>query len=1059
MIKKFILLIMALIIFLFSSVGQVEAFNSGLIVTPSTIEGESIDVRNLEVLLDGDATTQPEIQKGLQNSIDFYFTDGINPSMIKLYLLVKTDNIYNLELLTASGVWMSVPGASNLRGNQLRVGWNRFPITVTGQVKQVRLRIERADERSQVGVSEVEFWGQTRYELAGEVKEYVTEEDLTLDFSQGQANSDAKQTVHINISKPISTIEKAELVYDISNLRSYTDGFWEINNGGEHYLLGQISGNNWATMVEEIDPAILIEGRNTINFKVSDTRKSGLKVKNIRLRISFSTGQSVISSIEGAGINEDLLSNLYDGDIDTVWQTDWRIYDQVSFIVHLKEKTEIEYLNWLQDKNFLDGVRVEYWSTDGWRLFGRELNRNELIAGWNLLETDGQIETEKLRFTLLNPQHKQMIGPLKEIGVWGSIVKPTKEQTEIVLVTPKKGEVVSDKFLLRAFVKGKYDQILINDRPVELGNKGRNQYIEQEIKYGELAQVTGKKSITIQAYDTGNLVASENLVITSGVIPVVNITTPASGYLTNAAETTVVGTVQPYGDELYINGRKFAAGVSSFSVLQALGEGLNKLTVLAKNGDGSTGEKSIYVHRDSTPPIIHLDGESANIQLTTDQKEYQFTGYVEEYSNCKLFVGSTEIPLQYGAFFYTTPVVAGRNTITFRAVDQLNQESTITASVMLDTTEPAPFTPTLSTTGWASGKGIKVNFTTTDLESGINHYEVKVDMGGYVVAVSPYTLPDLADGAHVVYVKAVNAVGLSRVATVQVNVDAVAPVAFTPVANPAGWSQNARPVISFATTDISSGINHYELKVDSGPFVVATSPYTLSTQGEGTHTITVKAVDNVGLSTLGTVQIKVDLTAPAAFTPTIDSTGLTNNNQPGISFATTDVMSGIDHYEMIIDGYNLGTVSSPFIPQVLGEGVHQIKVRAFDRVGFSSSGTVQITIDTIAPATPLNYKAISEGTQITLQWTAGSETDLAKYRLHRSPAWSDGDVKEFVAPTTVNYLDSELIVGNTYTYYLEACDTAGNISRPTESAKRKAGVSEVVITPGTGGTANYGNEV
>lgn len=65
------------------------------------------------------------------------------------------------------------------------------------------------------------------------------------------------------------------------------------------------------------------------------------------------------------------------------------------------------------------------------------------------------------------------------------------------------------------------------------------------------------------------------------------------------------------------------------------------------------------------------------------------------------------------------------------------------------------------------------------------------------------------------------------------------------------WTNNTQPVITFATTDATSGIHHYELKVRDEAFAAVTSPYTLPAQPDGEHVVTVRAVDKAGNFTDG----------------------------------------------------------------------------------------------------------------------------------------------------------------------------------------------------------------
>ncbi|MEW5760666.1 MAG: kelch repeat-containing protein, partial [Candidatus Thermoplasmatota archaeon] len=162
-----------------------------------------------------------------------------------------------------------------------------------------------------------------------------------------------------------------------------------------------------------------------------------------------------------------------------------------------------------------------------------------------------------------------------------------------------------------------------------------------------------------------------------------------------------------------------------------------------------------------------------------------------------------------------------------------------------------------------------------------------------------------------------------------VKVDTTLPNAFTPTANPSSWT-NTNPQVSFSTTDATSGIDHYEVKIDDGAFSTQTSPYTLPAQSDGIHTITVRAYDKAMNYIDSTVNVYIDTTKPNVFNPTANPDSWTNTN-PKVSFSTTDATSGIDHYEVKIDDGAFSTQTSPYTLPAQSDGIHTITVRAYDK--------------------------------------------------------------------------------------------------------------------------------
>ncbi|UCH90121.1 MAG: hypothetical protein JSV49_05640, partial [Thermoplasmata archaeon] len=98
--------------------------------------------------------------------------------------------------------------------------------------------------------------------------------------------------------------------------------------------------------------------------------------------------------------------------------------------------------------------------------------------------------------------------------------------------------------------------------------------------------------------------------------------------------------------------------------------------------------------------------------------------------------------------------------------------------------------------------------------------------------------------------------------------------------------------------------------------------------------------------------IKIDTTAPASFKPTADPSGWTTDNTPQISFSTTDAGIGVetDKYEVSIDnGTPVVVPVSPYTLPAQTDGSHNISVKAFDKLGHSTVGYVDVYIDTVAP--------------------------------------------------------------------------------------------------------------
>jgi flagellar hook assembly protein FlgD/fibronectin type 3 domain-containing protein len=139
---------------------------------------------------------------------------------------------------------------------------------------------------------------------------------------------------------------------------------------------------------------------------------------------------------------------------------------------------------------------------------------------------------------------------------------------------------------------------------------------------------------------------------------------------------------------------------------------------------------------------------------------------------------------------------------------------------------------------------------------------------------------------------------------------------------------------------------------------------------------------------------------------------------------------------LAIQGQQLATWSTVG----LSEGaIYTLRLTADDTVGTVSTTSVTVTIDNLAPAKPTGLKAqISGSNDVSLNWNANTEPDLAGYLLYR-----DGVLVNQIDPSD-NSIRPYLLVGTTYldkarpdgspVYTVVAVDKADNLSDRSDPA-------------------------
>ncbi len=233
-------------------------------------------------------------------------------------------------------------------------------------------------------------------------------------------------------------------------------------------------------------------------------------------------------------------------------------------------------------------------------------------------------------------------------------------------------------------------------------------------------------------------------------------------------------------------------------------------------------------------------------------------------------------------------------------------------------------------------------------------YECKLDDGSFATCEWSSAIQVEADGPHTLAVRARDAVGNidPTPATHSWTRDTTLPSAATP-GTPLDGAANLAPTTSFSwepSTDELSGVDSYELLVDGGARAAEVEPSscgatcTVEVSGlvNGAHTWSVRArdvADNTSESAARAFSVDGEPPGlPALLSPAGDA--VVGSARPTLSWlAATDAGSGIDHYEISVDGNALPSTTATSIqaPTALADGAHSWSLVAVDRVGNQSA--------------------------------------------------------------------------------------------------------------------------
>ncbi len=200
---------------------------------------------------------------------------------------------------------------------------------------------------------------------------------------------------------------------------------------------------------------------------------------------------------------------------------------------------------------------------------------------------------------------------------------------------------------------------------------------------------------------------------------------------------------------------------------------------------------------------------------------------------------------------------------------------------------------------------------------------------------------------------------------------------------PTATTSNRTPTFTFSGTDVGgSGVSYYEVKVDSGGFATQTSPFTTGTLADGSHTVQVRAVDNVGNAdgSPASYTFVVDNGKPVAtigapsrsFAKTGGSVAYTvtynDVTTPTITLTAANVTlnkTGTANGTVQVSG--TGSTRTVTITNLTGNGTLGISIKAgtaVDQVGLVAAAagpSATFVVDNVAPVVKIGAPTVTSG--------------------------------------------------------------------------------------------------
>jgi RHS repeat-associated protein len=541
---------------------------------------------------------------------------------------------------------------------------------------------------------------------------------------------------------------------------------------------------------------------------------------------------------------------------------------------------------------------------------------------------------------------------------------------------------------------------------------------------GTAALAEGSNIITIIATDAaGNQTTVTRTVTRDSILPTLTVTTPADSTITNQANIVVSGTLTDASTTtLTVNGSPVTVGTGgAFTTQVVLAEGINTLTVIAKDTANNQSTVTRMVIRDTQAPILTIQTPTEG--QITNQQTINVSGMVTDASSTILTVNGSLVQIGANDVFSTQVVLTeGSNTITIMATDAAGNKTTIIRTVRKDTQSPvitltSPIDSLFANQPIVIVSGMIIDSTAVTFT--INGASVPVGADG---AFNSQII--LVEGMNIITAMATDAAGNQSTEIRHVLVHINPPLLVITAPNDSVITD----VIQITIQGTVSDQLPISLTVNGTPVSVGLDS-TFSTQvilQEGINIITVIATNSAGISTTVTRTVLRDTQSPIInLTSPVDS--LTTKQQTvNISGTITDSSAVI----LSINGNSVfvGEDGAFNVAMNLIEGMNTITIIATDAIGNTTTTISHITRDTKSPEIVINSPADGMFTNqitVTVNGTVQDSTNVSlSINGNNVPVGTDGSFSKIIS-----------IVEGTNLIEIVATDAAGNSIQLTRMIK------------------------
>ncbi|NYT12839.1 MAG: hypothetical protein GKC03_09905 [Methanomassiliicoccales archaeon] len=399
-------------------------------------------------------------------------------------------------------------------------------------------------------------------------------------------------------------------------------------------------------------------------------------------------------------------------------------------------------------------------------------------------------------------------------------------------------------------------------------------------------------------------------------------------------------------------------GLSTSYNTSDLSEGEHEFVVNVTSSYGYSATASVHFVIDISDPTLHFSSPSEDAMFNMSSVQLTWIGedLVSGIDHYEIRLDGGEwVDVGTNTSYLAESLTEGWHNAELRAFDNATNLANDTVDFFVDSTAPSVLFGSPSEGAMLNTSTIQLAWTGEDLGSGIDHYEIRLDSGEWIdVGMNTSFLTEsLTDGVHRAEVRAFDGVNNSMNDTVNFMIDTIAPLVQILSPSSGAIITNTSLDVEWQGSDAVSGISSYFISIDGSDWIDlghATSYHILS-MDEGEHEIMVRSVDNVTNEANATISFLIDISEPTLTIGSPLEDAVLDSSDVVIDWSGQDEWSGIDHFEIGLDDLSridVGT-SNSYAFSDLTEGLHTVEIVAYDKAGFTTSRSVNFTVDTVAP--------------------------------------------------------------------------------------------------------------